>query len=71
MTKEQHRRLRHAFIEADNAFHAALKKNGFYASYGLNSPHDGSVYDAQDNSVQKRPVASLKIEWKLAKADEN
>ena len=70
MTKEQHKRLRHALIAADNAFHASMRESGFTISYGLNAPHDGSIYDAQDQNIPCWPIGRIKIEWNINKYEE-
>ena len=65
LTKEEHRRLLHALIRANNAFHESLHKDGFSVSYSLLDTQTGSIFDETKPTWNSWPMGTLTIKWKL------
>ena len=69
MTKAQHKAMRHALMAADNALHEAMRERGFEIYHDPNDTRNGLIYDAQDKSPERWPLARYRLEWVLEKID--
>lgn len=65
MDNKEKMRLIRALEAASNAFHDALREHGYYVSYSITEPWDGSIRDNSKPITQQTHLGSLEIKWKL------